>query len=57
MCCPDHLGVGEAKEGGKLLKDAGYRFDKAYTSTLRRAIKTCWLVLEEVSRFLCLFIE
>jgi bisphosphoglycerate-dependent phosphoglycerate mutase len=32
-----------------LLKEAGFTFDKAYTSLLRRAIKTCWLVLEEAS--------
>jgi bisphosphoglycerate-dependent phosphoglycerate mutase len=37
-------------EGGRLLKEAGIKFDKAYTSVLRRAIKTCWLVLEEVRR-------
>lgn len=41
-------GIQEAKEGGRLLKEAGFTFDKAYTSLLRRAIKTCWLVLEEV---------
>jgi len=42
-------GIEEAKEGGRLLKEAGFTFDKAYTSMLRRAIKTCWLVLEEAS--------
>lgn len=41
-------GIAEAKEGGRLLKEAGFTFDKAYTSLLRRAIKTCWLVLEEM---------
>jgi 2,3-bisphosphoglycerate-dependent phosphoglycerate mutase len=41
-------GIAEAKEGGRLLKEAGFTFDKAYTSVLRRAIKTCWLVLEEM---------
>jgi len=48
--CPlsDH-GVEEAKAGGKLLKEAGYTFDVAYTSVLQRAIKTLWLVLEEMS--------
>jgi bisphosphoglycerate-dependent phosphoglycerate mutase len=41
-------GVEEAKEGGRLLKAHGLEFDKAYTSLLKRAIKTCYLVLEEV---------
>jgi len=40
-------GLGEAQEGGKLLKEAGYTFDIAYTSVLKRAIKTLWTVLEE----------
>jgi len=44
----DH-GVEEAKTGGKLLKEAGYTFDVAYTSVLQRAIKTLWLTLEEMS--------
>lgn len=43
-----HAGEEEAKAGGKLLKEEGIKFDKAYTSYLRRAIKTCWLVLEQV---------
>ena len=41
-------GVGEATAGGKLLKEDGFTFDVAYTSTLKRAIKTLWLVLEEL---------
>jgi 2,3-bisphosphoglycerate-dependent phosphoglycerate mutase len=41
-------GVKEARQGGQLLKDAGYTFDVAYTSVLKRAIKTLWLVLEEM---------
>ena len=45
-----YLGIQEAKEGGRLLKEAGITFDKAYTSMLRRAIKTCWLCLEEVGQ-------
>lgn len=43
-------GTKEAQDGGRLLKEAGYKFDKAYTSVLRRAIKTCLIVLEEVGR-------
>ena len=38
----------EAANGGKLLREAGYTFDVAYTSVLKRAIKTLWLVLEEM---------
>lgn len=41
-------GVAEAKQGGKYLKEAGFTFDVAYTSVLKRAIKTLWLVLEEM---------
>jgi len=47
--CPlSDKGVGEAEEGGKLLKEAGYTFDVAYTSTLKRAIKTLWIALEQM---------
>jgi 2,3-bisphosphoglycerate-dependent phosphoglycerate mutase len=41
-------GVAEAQEAGRLLKKDGYVFDLAYTSVLKRAIKTLWLVLEEM---------
>ena len=41
-------GIEEAKNGGKELKKQGFTFDKAYTSTLTRAIKTLNLVLEEM---------
>jgi len=41
-------GLGEAAEGGKLLKEAGFTFDLAYTSVLKRAIKTLWVILEEL---------
>lgn len=41
------LGRTEARSGGKLLKEGEYGFDIAYTSVLKRAIKTLWLVLEE----------
>jgi len=47
--CPlSEKGVGEAEEGGKLLKEAGFTFDVAYTSTLKRAIKTLWIALEQM---------
>eukprot|EP00542_Grammatophora_oceanica_P005397 CAMPEP_0194056968 /NCGR_PEP_ID=MMETSP0009_2-20130614/61891_1 /TAXON_ID=210454 /ORGANISM="Grammatophora oceanica, Strain CCMP 410" /LENGTH=308 /DNA_ID=CAMNT_0038706547 /DNA_START=27 /DNA_END=953 /DNA_ORIENTATION=- len=41
-------GEGEALQGAKELKDLGFTFDVAYTSTLKRAIKTLWIVLEEM---------
>ncbi len=41
-------GVEEAKKAGQVLKDAGYHFRLAYTSYLNRAIKTLWLVLEQM---------
>lgn len=39
-------GVEEAKEAGKKIKEAGIKFDVAYTSILKRAIKTCNFALE-----------
>lgn len=41
-------GAREAFEAGKTLKKEGYVFDVAYTSVLNRAIKTLWIVLEEM---------
>jgi 2,3-bisphosphoglycerate-dependent phosphoglycerate mutase len=38
----------EAKEGGQVLKAGGYTFDVAYTSVLKRAIRTLWTVLDEM---------
>jgi 2,3-bisphosphoglycerate-dependent phosphoglycerate mutase len=47
--CPlSEKGEAEARAGGKLLKAEGFTFDKCYTSTLKRAIKTLWLILEEL---------
>jgi len=43
-------GVEEARAGGRLLKAEGYDFDLAFTSVLKRAIKTLWLSLEEMDR-------
>jgi 2,3-bisphosphoglycerate-dependent phosphoglycerate mutase len=40
-------GVEEARHGAKLIREAGLTFDVAYTSVLKRAIKTLWIVLEE----------
>src|SRR5215475_1280903 len=36
----------EAKEAGEVLKAEGYTFDVAYTSVLKRAIRTLWTVLD-----------
>ena len=41
-------GVEEAKKAGELLRDAGFVFDLAHTSVLKRAIKTLWLTLEQL---------
>jgi 2,3-bisphosphoglycerate-dependent phosphoglycerate mutase len=41
-------GVEEAREAGKVLKSEGYTFDIAYTSVLKRAIRTLWLALDEM---------
>jgi 2,3-bisphosphoglycerate-dependent phosphoglycerate mutase len=41
-------GVEEAKEAGRLLAEGGYVFDVAYTSVLKRAIKTLGLVLDRL---------
>ncbi len=43
-------GVAEAREAGRLLKEKGFTFDMAFTSRLKRAIKTLWLILEEMDR-------
>jgi 2,3-bisphosphoglycerate-dependent phosphoglycerate mutase len=41
-------GIDEAKEAGRTLKEKGYVFDVAFTSVLKRAIRTLWLVLDEM---------
>ncbi|HKE52850.1 MAG TPA: phosphoglyceromutase [Actinomycetes bacterium] len=43
-------GEAEARTAGRLLKDGGYQFDSAFTSVLKRAIKTLWIVLEDMDR-------
>jgi 2,3-bisphosphoglycerate-dependent phosphoglycerate mutase len=43
-------GLAEAKTAGQLLKKEGFTFDIAFTSMLKRAIKTLWTVLEETER-------
>ncbi|MGQ9592391.1 MAG: 2,3-diphosphoglycerate-dependent phosphoglycerate mutase [Planctomycetota bacterium] len=41
-------GKDEALEAGRVLKREGYVFDVAYTSVLKRAIRTLWIVLDEM---------
>ena len=41
-------GVLEAREAGATLKKEGFSFDMAFTSVLKRAVKTLWLALEEM---------
>lgn len=41
-------GVEEAHTGAKLLKEGGYTFDIAFTSVLKRAIRTLWIILEDM---------
>jgi 2,3-bisphosphoglycerate-dependent phosphoglycerate mutase len=43
-------GVEQAKQCGRLLKEAGYDFDVAYTSVLKRAIWTLWHCLDQMDR-------
>ncbi len=43
-------GVAQAREAGRLLKEAGYEFDIAYTSVLTRAIWTLWHALDALDR-------
>jgi len=41
-------GITEAKRGAKALKEEGFTFDLAFTSVLKRAIRTLWIVLDEM---------
>lgn len=43
-------GVNEAKAAGRVLREAGFTFDLAYTSVLKRAIRTLWLALDEMDQ-------
>ena len=43
-------GVAQARQAGRLLKEAGYEFDSAHTSVLKRAIWTLWHCLEAMDR-------
>lgn len=43
-------GEAEARQGGRLMKEAGLAFDIAFTSLQARAIRTMWLALEQMDR-------
>ena len=43
-------GLAEARAAGRLLKAQGYDFDLAFTSVLKRAIRTLWIAQEELDR-------
>ncbi len=43
-------GVEEAHEAGRTLRKEGYVFDVAYTSVLKRAIRTLWIILDELDQ-------
>ncbi len=45
-----HKGLEEASKAGETLKKEGFQFGIAYTSYLKRAIKTLWLLLEEMDQ-------
>lgn len=41
-------GIAEAREGARVLREQGYTFDVAYTSVLKRAIRTLWIVMDDM---------
>src|SRR2546426_10805574 len=43
-------GIEEARAAGRLIKSAGLQFDAAFTSVLKRAIRTLWIALDELDR-------
>jgi len=43
-------GLTEAQEAGKVLRQQGFEFDIAFTSTLKRAIRTLWSCLDELDQ-------
>ena len=46
----NETGVAQARSAGQLLREEGFAFDVAFTSVLKRAIRTLWLVQEELDR-------
>ncbi|BDB27285.1 2,3-diphosphoglycerate-dependent phosphoglycerate mutase [Cupriavidus sp. P-10] len=43
-------GIEEARQAGRLLKQTGFAFDVAYTSVLKRAVRTLWHIQDEMDR-------
>ncbi len=43
-------GIQQARSGGRMLKEAGFQFDQAFTSVLTRAVRTLNLVLDEMDQ-------
>ena len=43
-------GIEEARAAGRLIKSAGFEFDIAFTSLLKRAIRTLWIALDELDQ-------
>jgi 2,3-bisphosphoglycerate-dependent phosphoglycerate mutase len=43
-------GQAEARQAGRLLKAEGFTFDVAYVSVLKRAVRTLWIVLDEMDQ-------
>lgn len=43
-------GIAEAQQAGRVMKAEGYGFDIAFTSVLKRAIRTLWIALDEMDR-------
>ena len=43
-------GIAESRKAGQALRDAGFQFDTAYTSLLKRAIRTLWVVLDQLDQ-------
>ena len=44
------VGIEEARAAGRALRNEGYRFDLAFTSVLKRAIRTLWIALDELDQ-------
>jgi 2,3-bisphosphoglycerate-dependent phosphoglycerate mutase len=43
-------GIAESRKAGQALRNAGFQFDSAYTSLLKRAIRTLWVVLDQLDQ-------
>ena len=45
-----NIGIEEAELAGKILKENSFKFDKCYTSSLKRSIKTSYIILEQLDQ-------